>query len=172
MKTDDTIEQLHELMDSIYNRLKQTEKTLETEKMMYRSFVEDQPELICRFLPTGHLTFANTAYRESFNLGDQYLGVSVFDFIPEDAAGKFREYLTAFTESSPVNKITHEVISKDGIRVVEWIDRAIFFDNEILVFQSVGRDVTEQFGLFFWARAAGFLTGFVGKAELKSHKYS
>ena len=111
---------------------------------MYRSFVEDQPELICRFLPTGHLTFANTAYWECFNLGDRYLGVSVFDFIPKDAASKFRKYLTTFTERSPVNKTTHEVISKDGIRVVEWIDRAIFFDNEILVFQSVGRDVTDQ----------------------------
>ena len=45
---------------------KKAEESLRRSEANYRAIVNDQTELICRFLPYGTLTFANDAYCRYF----------------------------------------------------------------------------------------------------------
>ena len=62
--------------------LKQREKELERNENLYRSVVNDQSELICRFNHDLELTFANEAYYRIFGLNNNLN--SVFSLSQED----------------------------------------------------------------------------------------
>src|SRR4030042_2563462 len=60
----------------------------------YRSIIEDQTDLVCRFLPDGPLTFANEAYCRYFGKkSDELVGSSVMSLIPEDDRAKVKEQI-------------------------------------------------------------------------------
>jgi PAS domain S-box-containing protein len=111
----------------------------------YRTIVEDQTELICRFLPDGTLTFANEAFARYVNKpSDALLGqnfVSLF-------SGKDLEALTRSIRSlnpqMPTSTVEYQLNSFSGdIRWQQWMNRAVFNDDGYFTeFQVVGRDVT------------------------------
>lgn len=111
----------------------------------YRSVVEDQTELICRYRPDGVLTFVNEAYCRYFNKSkSELLGAVFFDFIPEEDLKAVKKYLSSFRTDSSTASYAHRVVWPDGeLRWQEWTDRARF-DNHgnIVEFQAVGRDIT------------------------------
>lgn len=111
----------------------------------YRLVVEDQTEMICRFLPDTTLTFVNRAYCEYFELtADALLHRPFLDLVPEDAHASVLEQLARLTPEKPSRTYEHEVLRNDGsVAWQSWIDRA-FFNAEgcAIEYQSVGRDVT------------------------------
>ena len=126
---------------------KQAEKTLRRSRARYRAILEDQTDLICRFLPGGTLTFVNSAYCRFFNKKpEELLGRSFLSLIPEEDRKKIEGYLQALNLGNPVTEVEHKVLHPDG-RIVwqRWINRAIFDQkNTVIEFQSVGRDITER----------------------------
>jgi PAS domain S-box-containing protein len=126
---------------------KQAEAALSRTEERYRDIVEDQTELICRFLADGTLTFVNGAYARYFDQTPEALvGKSFWPLIPEAAHEKSREFLATITPEHPVSSIEHPVLTPDGqIRWQQWTDRAIFgADGQVIEYQAVGRDITAR----------------------------
>lgn len=123
------------------------EAALKKSEAEYRSVVEDQTELICRFLPDGTHTFANAAYCRYYGIDRGTINDQQFqpNLHPDDCI-RLKDYFRSLTPDKPVDTIEHRVILHDGrIRWQRWTDRAIF-DNEgaCIEYQSVGKDITEQ----------------------------
>jgi len=113
----------------------------------YRNVVEDQTELICRFLPDGTLTFVNGAYCRYFNCTqEQLVGSQFWDFIPPESQKVTRDCLASISVQNAVAIVEHEVLVPGGaLRWQHWTNRGLFDRfNQIIAFQSVGRDVTER----------------------------
>jgi PAS domain S-box-containing protein len=129
----------------ITNR-KEVEEELRRSEERYRAVVEDQTELICRFLPDGTITFVNDAYCRYFNRSRRELtGKSFWPFIPVKERKKAREHLASISFQRPVATIEHQIVVRKKRRWQQWTDRGIFDSAGNLVeFQSVGRDITVQ----------------------------
>jgi PAS domain S-box-containing protein len=126
---------------------KLAEAALSQSEERYRDIVEDQTELICRFLPDGTLTFVNGAYARYFNRSiESLVGGSFWPLIPDESHAASRQFLASITPSHPVSTIEHEVHAPNGeLRWQQWTDRGIFdADGRILEYQAVGRDITDR----------------------------
>jgi PAS domain S-box-containing protein len=113
----------------------------------YRSIVEDQTELVCRFLTDGPLTFVNEAYCRYFGKkSDELVGSSFMSLIPEDDHAKVKEQIFSLSIESPVETHENRVIKANGeICWQQWTNRALLDDmGNIVEFQAVGRDITER----------------------------
>ena len=118
-----------------------------TAEQRYRAVVEDQTELICRWLPDGTLTFVNGAYCRYFQKSpEELLGKSFMPLIPEEDQAKVEQAVASLSPQNPVVTYQHREYAPDGsIRWMEWTDRALYDAKGNLVeLQSVGRDITEQ----------------------------
>jgi len=123
------------------------EFALQASETRYRSIVEDQTDLICRYDTQMHVTFGNAAYCKSFGVApEEIVGKSFFARIPAEEHEQAREYIRSLTHAQPSAVSVHHSIQADGSMCwVEWKDRAIFDEQgEIIEYQGVGRDITEQ----------------------------
>jgi diguanylate cyclase (GGDEF)-like protein/PAS domain S-box-containing protein len=129
---------------------RRAEDALRESEARYRAIVEDQTELICRFLPDGTLTFVNQAYCHYFGKKrEDLVGSSFMPLVLEGDQPFVEEQFTSLSLENPVVTYEHRVMLPDGqIRWQQWTDRAIFDEQgRFIEFQSVGRDITE------WVRA-------------------
>jgi PAS domain S-box-containing protein len=127
---------------------KRTEHALRQSEAQYRGIVEDQTELICRFLPDGRLTFVNQAYCRYFGVkAEQLLGQSFTPTIPEDDRPYVEEQFSKLSLEHPMVQYEHRVILPNGeVRWHAWTDRAIFDEQGTLIeYQGVGRDISTQY---------------------------
>jgi PAS domain S-box-containing protein len=120
-------------------------EALQKSEARYRGIVEDQTELICRFMPDGTLTFVNDAYCRYFNQ-EQYdlIGHSFMPAIPEEDQEIVTKTFFSLSQSEPIVTCEHRVILSSGeIRWQQWTNR-LLFDEEgnAIEFQAVGRDIT------------------------------
>lgn len=135
----------HNLEKEILERQK-SEEALRQSEARYRAIVEDQTELICRFLPEGTLSFVNQAYCRYFGqTQDDLIGTNFWPMIVEEDLKKVKTQLNALSKEKPVVTITHRILNPYGeIRTQQWSNRAIFDNkNQLIEIQSVGRDITE-----------------------------
>ncbi|HOT02783.1 MAG TPA: PAS domain S-box protein [Methanolinea sp.] len=122
------------------------EEALAKSEEQYRNVVEDQTELISRFLPDGTHVFVNNAYCRYFGFSrEEILGHRFKPVIPREDKERVRQFFESLTEQNPVGSIEHRIIMPDGsIRWQRWSDRAIYDAKGALIeYQSVGRDITE-----------------------------
>ncbi len=134
---------------------KRMEEALKKSEEMYRTLVEGQTDLICRFLSDGTLTFVNGAYCRYFGKScEDLVGQSFFTLIPEEDRQKARDHLASLSKDRPVATSVHRVILPDGeVRWQQWTDRAILDEEgEIVEFQSSGQDITESSRKLCWRR--------------------
>ncbi|HEY4395377.1 MAG TPA: ATP-binding protein [Polyangia bacterium] len=134
------------LLAALFAQQRGTAAALIESRRQYRSVVEDQTEMICRFRPDGTYTFANRAYCETLWMESRdVLGNNVWSLTPEGVHRTPAE-LQVITPSSPI--ATREVmVSAQGSypRWQQWRDRGLFDDNGTVVeYQSVGRDITDR----------------------------
>ncbi len=126
---------------------RRVEEALRESEARYRAIVEDQTELLCRFLPDGTLTFVNEAYcRYVSKRRDELIGSSFMSFILDEDHEFVEGQLASLSPANPVVTYDHRLILPDGqIRWQQWTNRAIFDEQgRFIEFQSVGRDITEQ----------------------------
>ena len=123
---------------------KKAEKQLVASEKKYRAIVEDQTELISRFLADGTITFANKAYCRYYGHDPQkVLGKNLFNIIPKESVEDLKQGLSTLTPTDPV--VTYNVFFDDPEhpRWQLWTDRAIYDDNGFFIeYQSVGQDIT------------------------------
>jgi PAS domain S-box-containing protein len=128
-------------------QLQQNELELVRRGENYRAVVENQTELIARFLPDGTHVFANEAYCRYFGLPwPGILGHRVRARVPPEENDLIRRHFASFSPENPTATIEHRVITPDGREHwLQWNDRAIFGpDGKVIEYQSVGRDITER----------------------------
>ena len=125
----------------------QLAKSLAESETRYRTVVEQQTELVCRFLPNGTLTFVNEAYCRYFGKQRRELiGHNFINLIPEESQKTVEAHLGSLNRETPTGMIEYSAIAADGeVRWQQWSNIALFNESGRLVeFQSVGRDITER----------------------------
>ncbi len=126
---------------------KQTELALRESELRYWEIVEQQTDLICRFLPDGTITFVNDAYCRYFGKSRQELIGHTFEsLIPLENWQAVQQAIASFSPDHRVVTSEHPVTRPDGsVRWQQWTDRAIYdADSNLLEIQGVGRDITER----------------------------
>lgn len=125
---------------------KRVELDLRESEERYRNVVEDQTELICRFLPDGTHVFVNEAYCNYFGLRrEEIIGSRFRPNLPQEDRKAVALLIDSLTPARPFGTIDQRIIMPDAtIRWQRWVDRAIYHaDGSLKEYQSVGRDITE-----------------------------
>jgi len=126
---------------------KRVEEELHKSEVRFRAIVEDQTEIICRYLADGTLTFVNNAYCHYFGKErERLIGHSFMPSIPEEDREIVRQKFSSLSSENPIATYEYRVLLPDNrIRWQQWTDRAIYDEKDNLVeYQSVGRDITEH----------------------------
>lgn len=123
------------------------EDALRQSQARYEAIVEDQAEMVSRWLPDGTLTFVNGSYCRFLNKSrHELIGSNFLETLP---AADRQEEAARLKSMNPLNIVStyeHRMLTPQGeVRWVQWSNRAILDTQGRLVeFQSVGRDVTER----------------------------
>ena len=128
-------------------RRRKTEEILRESERRYRGIVEDQTELVCRYLPDGSFTFVNSAFCRYFGATEEeLLGKKFWSYLPGDARQEPERYIPPLGAKEPVQTMEHRVPDPaGGVRWQQWTDRAILdAEGNVVEIQGVGRDVTER----------------------------
>ena len=132
---------------SVVQQFAQVTSELRRNQDQYRSVVEDQTDLICRFLADGTITFVNEAYCRFFRVEREALiGNSFWHLVPEPDRERLRKHLASITRDNASSIIEHEVLSPNGGRCwQQWTDRGIFDRaGRLIEIQAVGHDTTAR----------------------------
>ena len=122
------------------------EDALRESEERYRTIVETQMELVCRFLPDGTLTFVNEAICQLLGQErEEIVGQNFYDYVHSDDQGNTRNNIKVLSRENPLGINEERVILPGGeMRWWQWSNRALFDDEgKIIEFQAVGRDITE-----------------------------
>jgi PAS domain S-box-containing protein len=125
----------------------QAAASLRRSQEQYRAVVEDQTDLICRFLADGTYTFVNGAYcRYLQRPAEELIGQKLWQFPSASPQPIPEAFLAAVTPGKPVASIEHQVADARGeVRWMEWTDRGFFDDRgRVIEFQAVGHDITDR----------------------------
>lgn len=136
----------YQCMGEDITKLKQTEQELLEAKKRYQNVVEDQMELVCRYLPNFTLTFCNRAYCQHHGKKhNELIGSSFLPTISPDDKKELLEFIKSANPDNPIKTRIQKITKSDGkILWVEWRRRALFDEKgELYEIQSVGRDVTD-----------------------------
>ncbi|MEG4532458.1 PAS domain S-box protein [Microcoleus sp. D2_18a_D3] len=113
----------------------------------YRAIIEDQTELICRFLPSGVLTFVNDVYCRYFNKSRSDLeGHTFMPLMPAEDQEILSRSFSSISLENPVVTCEHRVVLETGeTRWQQWTNRGIFDSTGSLIeCQGVGRDISDR----------------------------
>jgi PAS domain S-box-containing protein len=132
----------HEIIERGY-----AEKRLIESENRYRSLLENQTELVCRYKADGVFTFVNQVYCDFFNKSKSELIGKRWHPLPvDDDLEIIEEKRMTLSPSNQTIIIENRVYAGTGkIHWVQFVNRA-FFDQtgKLLEIQSVGRDITER----------------------------
>ncbi|MBD2609030.1 EAL domain-containing protein [Scytonema hofmannii FACHB-248] len=123
---------------------KHAEIALKQSEIRYRAIVEDQTELITRYLADGTLTFVNQAYALYFGRSpEELIGSRYQPIIFEADRERVAQLVASISADNPVVIIENRVLVASGVRWTQWHNRMLFDEEGCFIeFQSVGRDIT------------------------------
>jgi PAS domain S-box-containing protein len=135
----------HSIRYSINRR--HTEEALRESEARYRAIVEDQTDLICRFMPDRTISFVNGAY--CCFLGRKYeelIGCRFPFFAPDEDCANVDRLIASLSRENPVATCEYRVTTPNGqLHWQQWTMRNIFDDwGRHIETQAVGRDTTER----------------------------
>jgi len=148
------IRQVAEAFNAMASRLQERDLQLarqnraaQASEARYRAIVEDQTELVCRYLPDGIITFVNEAFCRYFDKRrEELIGFDFKPFLSQENQLAKRETLNQLCPAQPTASFEYRVVRADGkVRWLYWTDRAIFdAHNQFYEFAGVGHDTTER----------------------------
>jgi two-component system, NarL family, sensor histidine kinase UhpB len=126
---------------------KRIEEAFRENERRYRTVLEDQTEVICRFNSDGELTFVNAVYCRFFGkTKEELIGKKWHPNAVQEDIPLIEERLAALCRENPVVVIENRVYSGTGeVHWMQFVNRAFFDeDGKLLESQSVGRDITDR----------------------------
>jgi len=126
---------------------KQKEEALRASEARYHSIIEDQTELIYRYLPDGRISFANEAFARYYGMKQAEIVNSTFaPDIPETDRAIVVSSCSKISPDHPVVAFTHRILNAEGeVRWQRWTHRGIYAsDGSLTEYQAVGFDITEH----------------------------
>ncbi|KQC04005.1 MAG: hypothetical protein APR53_04145 [Methanoculleus sp. SDB] len=137
----------HKVRQAVQRR--RAEMSLQESEERYRTIVNDQTEMICRFTPDGIVTFINEAYRQYFHpvlaLAD-IEGKKIHDLMQMGEDERMDTFLASLTPETPIREMEHKVTGSDRKTYWQLFSVRALFDirGSPLEYQVVGRDITGQ----------------------------
>jgi PAS domain S-box-containing protein len=128
-------------------RHRATLNQLRLSESRYRTVLETQTELVCRFMLDTTLTFVNSAYARYFGeSAESLIGKSWLQYIPQDQHEGIRSHLRQIQEAKCSISYEHSVLSGEGVlRWQQWTDQPVLDEvGNVLEIQSVGIDITDR----------------------------
>lgn len=125
----------------------QVENLLRLKEVRYEEMIENQQEMICRWLPDTTLLYVNRAYCWFQGMTrDELVGRRFIDFLTDLQQEKFLEKIKKFTLQLPTMVYEQQVTNgHDKLTWLQWRDTAFFDeDGNLIEVQSVGRDITQS----------------------------
>jgi PAS domain S-box-containing protein len=123
------------------------EEALRASEASYRSVLENQTEMICRFKADGTVVYVNEAFCKAFGKSkEEFIGNIRYPVALPDDIPYINQKLSFLTPNNPICTVENRIVMANGnIRWGQFVNRA-FYDSEgnFLELQSVGRDITEQ----------------------------
>ncbi len=123
------------------------ESILLESKARFQTVLDDQLDLVCRFLPDGSLTYVNKAFCDYFGIrSDEFSNHNFLQLISAEGLRKFTDSKTKLTPENYSTSVEHRLKNRlDQQQWLRWTERC-FFDEEgrPLEFQATGQEVTEQ----------------------------
>lgn len=126
---------------------RQAEEALQASEARYRAIVEEQTELITRFLPDGTLTYVNPAYCRYYSgQPEDFLNRSFTTEIHPDDLDRVRSLQASLNPGNPVVSYEQRWVDRNGnLRWQQWTDRGIFdAEGRLIEGQAVGKDITDR----------------------------
>jgi PAS domain S-box-containing protein len=126
---------------------KLADEALRASEERFRAIVEDQTELLVRFLPDGTFTFVNEALCRFYGRSsEELIGKSLFAKVAPDRRELVKNLYASLTRVNPI-AITEEPFTTPNadLRWVQWTTRALFNGGDLPIeLQAVGLDVTDR----------------------------
>jgi PAS domain S-box-containing protein len=125
----------------------EAEEALRASQQRYRAIVQDQTELICRYLPDTTLTFVNDAYCRYFEKSQEdLLGHSFLHLYPEEDWELIRMYIQALLDQPGTSSYEYQTLDNKGNPVWQsWVTRSITNGfGGVVEIQAVGTDITQR----------------------------
>jgi PAS domain S-box-containing protein len=119
---------------------------LRQSEQRYRSVVEQQSDLVCRYLPDTTLTFVNDAYcRFAGKTREELIGSRFIDLIPGDEQPAALAHIESLLRGGDPRIYEHNVLLSDGsIGRQQWVDHAISSPDGRIELQGIGRDISDR----------------------------
>jgi PAS domain S-box-containing protein len=126
--------------------LKRAEERIIASESRYRTIVESQRELICRFDAEGIISYVNKAFSDFFGVDkSQLVNQNYYDLLPFDLRARVKSDIEKLTVASPRENYIQKVISAEN--KPRWLSASntAFFTDEgkLMEVQIVGSDISE-----------------------------
>ncbi|MBI5667070.1 MAG: PAS domain S-box protein [Chloroflexi bacterium] len=122
------------------------EEAVRQSEARYRSLVETQTELVCRYLPDTTLVFVNEAYCRCFGgSSSELIGTSFLNLIPAEQHSAILAHVRSLVAEPRTTRYEHEAVLPSGERRWQlWVDQVLVDERgQVVEIQAVGRDITE-----------------------------
>lgn len=127
---------------------KEAEAALQRSEAEYRAVVDEQTELITRFVPGARTTFVNETSAKYFGrTREEMLNMDSFlDLVPVEDHYAIKQSVAGLSPQEPTATIEHRAINGRGeTRWQQWTNTGIFNpDGDLVEVQGVGRDITDR----------------------------
>ncbi len=123
------------------------EETLKYNEELYRHLIQNQTDMVCRYLLDTTLTFVNDAYCRGLGQSqEQLFGQKFLAFVPEEFHSKILEHIRQVSESKESANIEYQMFMVDNkLYWQEWTYSAILDQQgHVVELQGVGRDITAR----------------------------
>lgn len=145
IKGKDELANLARSINRMLAALEMSSKELVNSERRYKAVVEDQPDLICRYLSDSTITFVNDAFCKFFSRQfGEIIGSKVDQFADYGNMKSAEDLKTRLNNRSPSLTYESRFLIGGAWRWILWTNRGIFDEFGTLIeIQSIGREITE-----------------------------
>ncbi|MBW8011105.1 MAG: PAS domain S-box protein [Chloroflexi bacterium] len=126
---------------------KLAEEALRESELRYRAVVEDQTEMIIRYLPDNTLTFVNEAFcTHTGKQREELIAQSWVPLVSKDNREMVLKHIASLDQETPFVTFEQRSFSRNKeLQWEQWTNRVLFDENDqIIEYQGIGRVITKR----------------------------